>query len=359
MSIVRIDAINVRNIRKISVYPSERINLICGPNGSGKSSFLEAIYLLALGKSFRTHQIQKVVTSGADTLIVFAECVSKHGLPVSLGIERGTSITRLRVNGSSVGAVSELAQLLPVQLINPDSHHLIEMGPRYRRKFVDWGMFHVEQEFFPIWSRFNQALRQRNAALRKGSEDSEIMVWHGEMSHCAHRISDLRSTYISELLPLASRITKKLLGTGELDIRFSPGWSTDEQYHIYLERSTKLDRSLGYTRQGPHRADLNINIAGVPAKDQLSRGEQKMLATSLRLSQIELLREKTGQTCVLLVDDLPSELDSERRSRLIGHLVDLACQVFITATEKELLAERLEIIDKVFHVEHGNIKEMI
>jgi len=131
--IVRIDAINVRNIRKASIRPSNRINLIWGSNGSGKSSFLEAIYLLALGKSFRTHQIQKVVTFGVDTLVVFAECISSHDIPISLGVERGNNITRLRVNGASVGSASELAQLLPVQLINPDSHQLIELGPRYRR----------------------------------------------------------------------------------------------------------------------------------------------------------------------------------------------------------------------------------
>ncbi len=359
MSIVRIDVVNVRNIRKASICPSEKINLFWGANGSGKSSFLEAIYLLASGKSFRTHQIQKVLTFGAETLIVFAECRTRHDHPVSLGIERGNGITRLRVNGNRASAVSRLAQQLPVQVINPDSHHLIEQGPRYRRHFIDWGMFHVEHGFFPIWSRFNLALRQRNAALRKGAEECEITVWHNEMSDCARRISEFRNAYICELVPLARQITNEFLGETELDIRFIPGWKIDEPYDRHLDRALKLDRNKGYTRHGPHRADLSISIGGVSAKDCLSRGEQKMLAIALRLSQIELLRKKNGLNCVLLVDDLPSELDSERRSKLIDRVVDLNCQVFITATERELLSNKMDLIDKVFHVEHGDIKEMI
>ncbi|HHS83300.1 MAG TPA: DNA replication/repair protein RecF [Gammaproteobacteria bacterium] len=357
MSIVRIDVFNVRNIQKASICPSNRINLISGCNGSGKTSFLEAIYLLALGKSFRTHHVQKVVTSGADSLIVFAEYLSNHNT-VTVGVERGEGNTRLRINGNNVGSVAELAHLIPVQLINPDSHQLIELGPRYRRQFVDWGMFHVEQEFFPVWCRFNQALRQRNAALRLGAQDSEIAVWHGEMSACAVRISQLRSSYISELMLVARDAVSSMLGE-EIDIRFIPGWPADEPYETYLTRTTQLDRNAGYTRQGPHRADLAICVNGLPARDRVSRGEQKVLATALRLAQIELMRKKTGQPCVVLLDDLPSELDHERRSLVIDYLEGLGCQTFVTATDQQLLEDKGDLIDKVFHVEHGNIKEMV
>ena len=359
MSIVRIDVFNVRNIKKASIYPSNRINLISGGNGSGKTSFLEAIYLLALGKSFRTHQMQKVVSIGADSLIVFAEYLSNHRTE-TVGVERGDGVARLRINGNNVGSVAELAHLIPVQLINPDNHQLIELGPRYGRRFVDWGMFHVEQEFFPVWCRFSKALRQRNAALRLGGGDSEISVWHGEMSDCARRISQLRKAYVSDLTPVARTAVRAMLGV-ELDIRFLPGWSgsEDESYEAYLSRSTRLDRKAGYTRQGPHRADLVIDIDGAPARDRVSRGEQKVLATALRLAQIELMRAKTGQHCVVLVDDLASELDYERRSLVIDYLSRLDCQTFITATDRGLLQNKGDLIDKVFHVEHGRIKEMI
>ncbi len=359
MSIVRFDAVNIRNIQQASIFPSNRINLIAGCNGSGKTSLLEAIHLLALGKSFRTHQIHKVVASGADRLVVFAEYISDNNVSFALGVERSKETTRLRINGCNVGKVAELAQLVPLQLINPDSHQLIELGPRHRRQFVDWGMFHVEQEFFPVWCRFNQALRQRNAALRLGASDTEISVWHSEMSVCADHISDMRRSYVADLIPVARAVVEKLSGITPLDIRFFPGWSGEEQYEHCLNHSIKTDRNLGYTRHGPHRADLSISVGGVQARDRVSRGEQKLIAAALRLSQLELMKIKTRRSCILLIDDLPSELDETHRELFIDYLYKLSCQIFITTTESGLLGDKMEIVDKVFHVEHGNIEEVI
>jgi len=359
MSIDRIDIENVRNIQKVSIQPSSQINLIFGKNASGKSSFLEAVYILALGRSFRTHQIQNVIQTGADSLTVFARFITGQNSSTKLGIERGVNVTRLRINGNSVNSVAELARHIPVQLITPDSHQLIENSPQGRRKFMDWGMFHVEHDFFSVWSRFNRAVKQRNAGLRSGVRNSEIKIWHTEMVECANYIDEVRKTYVTELNEVTLRYVADLMGPINMDIRYLQGWRANENYHEHLERSIHSDREAGYTRHGPHRADLDITVDGIPARKHISRGEQKLLASALRLAQVELLTIKTGKSCVLLIDDLPSELDNDHRSMYLDSLCGLGCQIFITATEKELLDDRKEFIGKTFHVEHGDIVEVL
>ena len=361
MSILtRIDVSNVRNLTQVSIHPSSHTNLVVGSNGSGKTSLLEAIHLAAVGRSFRTHNINKVVSKGAEALVVFAEYLLTDSVISTVGVERGRGIARFRVNGSDSASIAELARLAPLQVITPDSHQLIELGPRYRRRFVDWGMFHVEQEFFPVWRRFGQAIKQRNAALRQSSASrSEIGVWNQELSACEHRITRLRQSYIAELVPYARKAAESLLGVASLEIKLLPGWAGEQSYERYLERAFSQDRSAGYTRHGPHRADLAISIDGVPTREILSRGEQKLIASALRLSQVKLLQDRLTRNCILLIDDLPSELDIGHRLKFIDYLNQLKCQIFISTTEPQLIGDRLSTVDKLFHVERGRIKEML
>ncbi len=360
MSIRRIDLSNVRNIAEVSISPSQGINLLFGCNGSGKSSFLEAIHLLAVGRSFRTNRIQKVVSAGAATLLVFAEYLDHASNIVSLGVERGSDIKRLRIGGRNVPSIAEFARVIPLQLINPDSHRLVDQGARYRRQFVDWGVFHVEPEFLPVWGRFRRTLGQRNAALRGGTEsDAVISVWHNELAECAERIAELRDCYVSDLSPIAGRYVKALMNRSDIEISLQRGWNAGEEYESYLNRSLQADRKAGFTQRGPHRASLQITLNGVMVQDRLSRGEQKLLASALRLAQIDLFSLKTGRRCVVLVDDLPSELDERNREKFMHYLHRLRCQVFVTATARKQIPEDAAPIERVFHVEHGKIQEVV
>ncbi len=359
MSIERLDIRNVRIIGSASINPARGVNLLYGRNASGKTSILEAIHLLALGRSFRTHHISRVVRKGEQSLILFSRLAQGGGEVTSVGVERGDKIARMRVNGVTVHSTADLARQLPVILINPDIHAVIEQGPGNRRQLLDWGLFHVEHEFLPVWRRFTKALRQRNAGLKRGIPGGQLSIWHGEMAESAALIDSLRRSYVEMLLPHARKIVATLLPGASLTTRYERGWRGNESYQQYLERSTEGDRQCGYTRHGPHRADIGIELDGTPARERVSRGEQKMLATALRLAQAELLRERTGVECVLLVDDLAAELDRERRRVLLELLARTGCQVFITATEPDSITEDATWIDSMFHVEHGVIKEVV
>ncbi len=356
----RIELISVRNLEYASIHPAPRINLLYGANGSGKSSFLEAIHLLGMGRSFRTPHIRQVIKEQKESAIVFAEYLSKEGISTTLGIKKGKDSTAIRINGQRVHALSELARRLPLQLISPDSSQLIEGGPRHRRQYMNWGMFHVEQKFFPVWRRFQHALNQRNAAIKRGLPDAELTVWDKEMVQYAHQITVFRKAYLTKLTPLVKEMAGKLLGCKELQLRFFAGWNQEKDYGEQLVSALNRDRERGYTHLGPHRADLFIMVDGVAAKERVSRGEQKVLAAALHLAQVELMTREDRQSCVVLIDDLPSELDRERRALLIGYLQGLDCQVFVTATDRGLLDETLcREMDAVFHVEHGTIKKVV
>lgn len=359
MSLTRLNIKHVRNIQDVHLEPAQGLNLVVGANASGKTSLLEAIYLLGMGRSFRSINIRHVISQGAESLLVFGS-VQQDNRQVNMGVEKQKDKTRIKVDGEWVKSAAILAQHLPLQLITPDSHRLIEQGPRYRRQYIDWGVFHVEHKFHQIWSRFQRVMKQRNAGLRQGLNTRVLEGWNQELVFHVEQIDHMRKAYIKDLHDLALETIKQLTDLESLDISYQCGWKQEISYSDYLKEQLPQDREAGYTRYGPHRAELSIRISGMPAAERVSRGQQKLLASALRLAQIKHLKLRRGIDSVLLVDDLPAELDSERRTRFLEALRELNTQVFVTATEAELISNR-DVWDhrKLFHVEHGQLTEVI
>jgi DNA replication and repair protein RecF len=359
MSLTRLNVKHVRNIQDTQIHPSAGLNLIVGANASGKTSLLEAIYLLGMGRSFRSVNIRHVISQGQDSLVVFGE-VLQEGRAISLGVEKNRDKTRIKVAGEWVKSAALLAQHLPLQLITPDSHKLIEQGPRYRRQYIDWGVFHVEPKFHQIWRRFQRAMKQRNAGLRQGMPTKALEGWDQELVFHVEQIDRMRRDYLDDLRELALANIKHLTDLESVEFSYQCGWKQGLSYAEYLSAQLQQDREAGYTRYGPHRAELAIRISGMPAAERVSRGQQKLLASSLRLAQIQHLKQRRGIDSVLLVDDLPAELDSERRGRFLEALRQLQTQVFVTATEGGLISN-LEAWEarKMFHVEHGRVTEVV
>ncbi len=356
----RIEITGVRNLERVSINPAPRINLMYGANGSGKSSFLEAIYLLGMGRSFRTSHVGQFISAGKESAVVFGESLSKKGISTTLGIEKSKGTTSIRINGRRITALSELAKRLPLQLIDPNVHLLIEGGPRFRRHYINWGMFHVEQGFFPVWRKFQRALKMRNAAIRARLPDPQVRIWHAEMARYGDWIATRQRDFIGNLMPFLVDVMAQVCDQKGLELRYVPGWNQEKGYEEQLDSSLERDREKGYTRYGPHRAEVLIMLGDTLARERVSRGEQKLLAVALRLAQVELMIKRYHRACVVLVDDLPSELDKERRERFLAYLSTLGCQVFVTATDKALFSGYpLGEKDGLFHVEHGIIQKMV
>ena len=351
--LLRLHIQDLRNLLSVDIAPSQHINLIFGANASGKTSLLEAIYLLSRGRSFRSQRFERIVARGASRYRVFGQ-VAQAGREVPAAIEKTKDSLRIRVNGQDLATLAPLAALLPVQILHPNSHRLLEEGPRFRRQYLDWGLFHVEHSFYDRWQRYHRALRQRNAALRAGAP---AHAWEPELIQAGEAIDGLRRRYLAELTPLIEEFADELLTSPPLALEYQQGWARERTLAQALEHTRMQDQERGFTFAGPHRADLKVSLSGVAATETASRGQQKLLVSALVCAQAALFRTRAGRRPILLVDDLPAELDRERRKRFVGLLERLCAQVFLTAIEPNLL--ELHPGYKAFHVEHGEVREVV
>jgi DNA replication and repair protein RecF len=311
--------------------------LISGPNASGKTSLLEALYVLGRGRSFRTRRLEPLIRAGTDRMMVVGEAELPERR-VTLGVEGSVDGLRARVGGERVASLAELAWVLPVQIIDPEIHRLIEEGPNRRRRFLDWGVFHVEHSFVEHWQRYQQALRQRNAALKARLGRPAVAVWDVELVRYGELITEARRRYVEQLAPVAAAVAAHLLDL-ELVLSYRAGWAAGADLRTALEASFSKDLDLGATQVGPHRADLSIRLQGVSVRDRVSRGQQKLLAAVLLLSQIKLFPEDSRVRPTLLLDDPAAELDGVHLQALLDEVRAQPLQLVVT-TLQATAAER-------------------
>ncbi len=359
MRLKRLVQQHLRNLAPLEIEPDPGINLFYGNNASGKTSLLEAIYILSRGKSFRTHTLGNVVQKGKKGFTLFGQLTGEGQSPLPLGVEFHQQRLKMRAKGQTVRKASQLAGYLPVVIIHQESHRLLTEGPKFRRQFMDWGLFHVEQSFHPAWRRYSRALSQRNSSLQQGASTGDIQVWDKELDEMAWLIHGLRKDFLEDLEPVFQHYIKQLLPRlGPLSTAYQPGWTVEKPLLEVLAESLAQDRTRGYTRCGPHRADLMMKIDGVPLRERVSRGQQKLLVCALYLAQASVYNQRSGKACILPVDDVAAELDRHHRNQFLALLRKLDVQVFLTATEP--LAElEAEMIQKRFHVEHGAVDEVL
>ncbi|MBI2380401.1 MAG: DNA replication/repair protein RecF [Gammaproteobacteria bacterium] len=346
----------VRNIAEAELLPGPGFNLIHGDNGAGKTTVLEAIHYLHVGRSFRSHQNQAVIQNGAEQLAVFGQFqLGERQTAVGLSRERGGEWT-VKIDGEKRESLSELASICPQLVLTPDSFQLLTAGPKLRRQFLDWGVFHVEHRFLPIWQRWSRSLKQRNAALKTARRYSDVALWDGEYVALATQLAEQRAEYLGHLLPALRALAADFLPDQDLRFGFYAGWDRQQDLGALLASHFETDRRQGFTALGPHKADLRIKLGGHAAQDVLSRGQQKRLVTVLKLAQAKVLKEQTGKPCLFLVDDLPSELDDASRAALLVCLRDYRMQVFLSSITREAIAAFIDPTElTVFHVEHGRV----
>lgn len=231
-------------------------------------------------------------------------------------------------------------------------------GPAQRRAFVDWGAFHVEQDFGRVWRRYRRALRQRNAALHSTGATAATRAWHEELTGTGCAIDRLRRRYLSEAQSIVESYCLDLLKTS-VELHYQRGWPENEDLRELLDRELQRDIERGHTRFGPHRAELQISLGGRPASATASRGQQKLLAAALKLGQARDLSARGDRACLFLIDDLPAELELQYREEIARSLVELEAQVFITAIQQDDVDLSAWVAPQVFHVEQGRMRKVV
>jgi DNA replication and repair protein RecF len=353
MSLKSLAIAHFRCLREVSVEAHPQLNVIAGPNGSGKTSFLEALYFLGRGRSFRSTRTRGLVQDGEQRFVVRADL---DGSPKRIGIEGGGPALRVRVDGHNANGLDELIKALPVQVIEPGIHRLVDAGPSQRRAFLDWGVFHVKHTFLEEWRRYQRAVKQRNAVLRQGGDRNAAAVWEDALVASGEAVHQLRATYLTDLLPHVESVTTRLLDQA-VAVDYHHGWGDDESLREALDRSWERDSRIGQTHVGPQRADLRLRFATRVARDRVSRGQQKLLASSLVLAQLRYLVAEDQTSPILLLDDPAAELDTCSLERLFSVTRDLGAQQFITGLDVSILPGTDDA--HVFHVEQGSLQKVV
>jgi len=344
-------ASNFRCLEKVELVFGPRFNLIHGANASGKTSLLEALAYLGRGKSFRGASTANVIRHGENEFVLFGE-IQHQGTTLPLGVRNSREGLEARVGGKAGAGAASLAQALPLQVIDPEVHNLIAGGPERRRRFLDWLGFHVEHEYILVWRRFRRALKQRNAALKARSSRAVIRSWNVEFLELAERLHESRRRTLA--LAQASLLAHgRSLLQAELSFDYRSGWAGDRGLEAALEEGIERDLVMGATQSGPHRADIKVGYDERYAKRLVSRGQQKLLASSMILAAAQTAQTALEKPLLLLLDDPAAELDNNSISRLMAAVAALGCQVIATSLDSEALVFPEPVA--VFHVEQGAV----
>jgi DNA replication and repair protein RecF len=353
-----------RNIDDLSIEPDARLNIFLGENGSGKSSILEAIHYLGFTRSFRTSKHKNVIQHERQSFTVFAQVNTDNTLH-KLGLSRTISDECLvSIDGLKSKSAVDLVSKLPVQIFTPQSSDLILGSPRLRRKYLDWLLFHVEQQFASKFAKYRRCLLQINASYKISVRTQSIDQDDFWLAHLSELGEDLRhlheSLMISEFIDFIHSNLQEFLPEFSFDITYYKGWEKELSLKEAIVKHFDRDRKRGFVSIGPHKSDLRIKISGVLAHEILSRGQVRMLVAALQIAQAQYLQLKIQKSVVFLLDDIGAELDSSKQELFINSLLSTGSQLFVTAIDRKQLSYISNYQHKkLFHVEHGQVREEI
>ena len=359
---MRLDRLHIENLRNIAALDVELkpgLNVFVGPNGAGKSSILEAAYLLSHAQSFRAGSVDDLIRSGQQRMAVAASVANTRG-EKRISLVRENSHWYARVDQADVPQAGISVREVAVVCFEPGSHELISGAGRERRRFLDWGVFHVEHRFMDAAKRYRRILHQRNAALKQGVSDGELDVWDAELARAAEPVDGMRGDYFARFAPcLVAALRQFLSELGEGAIEWQRGWGEAVGLQELLAQRRAHDRARGHTSRGPHRADWSIRFAQAPKREYLSRGQEKLCALACALAQAQVHADVCSQWPVIALDDLGSELDRDHQMRVLEWLRQGCEQVLITGVEVPEALRHESAAMTVFHVEHGGLRSLL
>ena len=357
MKIKQLKLKNYRNYDLLDLEFDSSTNIFYGDNAQGKTNILESIYLCGTTKSHRGTKDRDLIKFGEEESHIEA-VVEKNEVPFKIDIHlKKNSPKGIAINKMPIRRASELFGIINIVFFSPEDLNIIKNGPSERRRFIDLELAQLDKVYLSDLSNYNRIVNQRNKLLKDSYNRQEILetldVWDMQLAHYGKKIIDRRNLFIYQLNEIAGKVHERLTGGKEiLNISYEPS-----NGNIDLEQAIKNNRErdirMKSTSVGPHRDDICFMTDEVDIRKFGSQGQQRTAALSLKLSEIELVKQVTKDTPILLLDDVLSELDKHRQNYLLDSICDV--QTLITCTGVDDFVNHRFSINKMFHVEKGNV----
>ncbi len=364
MIIKEIQLTNFRNYNRIRIAWNDKINIIIGNNAQGKSNILEAINLIGTGKSHRTNKDSELINWYSDQAYIKALLDNRH-LNLEMEVILRDGKKEFIVNKNKLSKNSQLAQFFHTVLFSPEDLMLIKGGPRERRNFLDSEISQVSPRYGNTLSNYKRVLLQRNNNLKKQLFGGQLQVWTRQLIDFGSYIVKKRLETVEKLKPLSRLICRKITnGTENMELNYLSSIKNisynssieiiKEMYSATLSEKKEEEYNMGVTLVGPHRDDMLISINDIEIRSFGSQGQQRTASLALKLSELEFIKSETGEYPVLLLDDVFSELDNNRKKYLVTTVLK-KIQTFITGTEINDIVKTLTEKAAIYKVENGNI----
>ena len=359
MIIESIELSNFRNYENLQIHLDEGTNILYGDNAQGKTNILEAAYLSGTTKSHKGSRDKEMIRFGENESHI-RTVVKKNEKEYQIDMHlRKNGAKGVAINKIPIKKASELFGILNIVFFSPEDLNIIKNGPAERRRFIDLELCQLDKLYLSDLSNYNKVLNQRNKLLKDISFHSDLIetlpMWDMQLLMYGWRIINKRRQFVNELNEIITKIHSNISGGREnLILKYEP--SIDESsFEEALLRQKNKDLKLCQTTVGPHRDDMLFSIDGIDIRKFGSQGQQRTSALSLKLSEIDLVKKSIHNTPVLLLDDVLSELDSNRQNYLLNSITDI--QTIITCTGLEEFVKNRFQINKIFQVINGEVFE--
>ena len=365
LHVKNIRLINFRNYYSLNIDLNKKTNIFIGKNAQGKTNLLEAVYICATGRSFRTNRDKEIINFNKNEAYVGAQMnIGKQEKFIEIKLEREKA-KRIRVNKTELKNYKELYSGLNVVIFSPEDLKLVKEGPGERRNFLDMEISQIRPVYNFNINRYNKILFQRNNLLRSSKFQTNISslleIFDLQLAKIGTDIILERDKYVQELSKISSITHNKItLSRENLELKYLSNIEIldnkiemEKNYLNKLKKYIDKDIEAASTQLGPHRDDILMTINDKELKTYGSQGQQRTVVLSIKLSEVELIKKQRGIYPVLLLDDVFSELDEERRKYLIKSFQDM--QTLITVTDAIDLKEMETIEKSIFYIEEGKL----
>lgn len=359
MNIKRLALCDFRNYENVVVDFDDGVNIIYGNNAQGKTNLLEAIYFCSIGKSMRTNKEREVIKMGKEIAKIKVD-IAENNLKRTIEIVFSKKNKKtIKINGIAIHRIGELMGELPCVFFSPDGLKLIKESPEDRRRFMDIAISQTSKTYFYMLGKYEKVLDQRNKLLKSTTNlesiKNSIFIWNEQLSDIGSKIIVSRINFLNALSPYAELAHQYLTNNDETLSLSYMGTTGENQEQIKksllssLEKNLEKDFKLGFTSFGPHRDDIKILVNDIDIKAYGSQGQQKTTALSMKLAELEIIKNQTGKMPLLLLDDVFSELDPKRRRRLLKFCEKT--QTLITCTD----IDENDKFSKKIHIKNAKI----